>query len=66
MKRIHCTSDEIYKNKKTNKQYASKEEAEADVKNPYSQTKQEDITCDVVITVPPEALSLLSKSKDEV
>ena len=36
---------------------------EADVKNPYSQTTADDIVTDVVVTVPPEALKIISKTK---
>ena len=46
--------------------YASKEDAQHDVNNPNTDTKQEDIVNDVNIIVPPEALSLVSKAKDEV
>lgn len=66
MKTIHCKSEEIYRNKKTNVRYASKEDAQHDVNNPNTDTKQEDIVNDVNIIVPPEALSLVSKAKDEV
>jgi len=65
MKKIQCTSQEIYRNKKTNLKYATKEDAQHDVDNPNTDTKQEDIVCDVNIIVPPEALSLISKTKDE-
>ena len=65
MKTIQCTSQEIYRNKKTNLRYATKEDAQHDVDNPNTDTKQEDIVCDVNIIVPKEALSLVSKSKDE-
>ena len=65
MKKIQCTSQEIYRNKKTNLRYATKEDAQHDVDNPNTDTKQEDIACDVNIIVPKEALSLVSKTKDE-
>ena len=65
MKTIQCTSQEIYRNKKTNLRYATKEDAQHDVDNPNTNTKQEDIVCDVNIIVPKEALSLVSKTKDE-
>ena len=65
MKKIQCTSQEIYRNKKTNLKYATKQDAQHDVDNPNTDTKQEDIVCDVNIIVPPEALSLISKTKDE-
>jgi len=65
MKTIQCTAQETYRNKKTNVKYASKEDAQHDVDNPNTDTKQEDIACDVNIIVPPEALSLISKTKDE-
>ena len=65
MKTIQCTSQEIYRNKKTNVRYATKEDAQHDVDNPNTDTKQEDIVCDVNIIVPKEALSLVSKTKDE-
>ena len=64
MKKIQCTSQEIYRNKKTNLKYATKDDAQHDVDNPNTDTKQEDIVCDVNIIVPPEALSLISKTKD--
>ena len=66
MKTIKCEAKEIYRNKKTNVRYASKEDAQHDVNNPNTDTKQEDIVNDVNIIVPPEALSLVSKAKDEV
>ena len=65
MKTIQCTSQEIYRNKKTNVRYATKEDAQHDVNNPNTDTKQEDIVCDVNIIVPKEALSMISKTKDE-
>ena len=65
MKTIQCTSQEIYRNKKTNVRYASKKDAQHDVDNPNTDTKQEDIVCDVNIIVPKEALSMISKTKDE-
>ena len=63
MKKIQCTSQEIYRNKKTNIIYATKEDAEHDVNNPNTDTKQEDIVTDVKVIVPPEALSLISDTK---
>ena len=48
---------------KTNVKYRSKEDAQHDVDNPDTDTKQEDIACDVNIIVPPEALKLISKTK---
>lgn len=65
MKRIQCTSVETYRNKKTNLKYATKEDADHDVANPNTDTKQEDIVCDVNVIVPPQAFSLISKTKDE-
>jgi hypothetical protein len=43
--------------------YASKKDAEHDVNNPNTDTKQEDIATDVKVIVPPEALSLISDTK---
>jgi|TARA_A100001391_G_C5010146_1_gene263034 hypothetical protein len=63
MKKIQCTTEEIYRNKKSNVIYASKEDAEHDVNNPNTDTKQEDIVTDVKVIVPPEALSLVSNTK---
>ena len=63
MKTIKCESQETYRNKKTNVVYASKDEAQQDVDNPNTDTKQEDIVTDVNILVPPEALNLISGTK---
>ena len=63
MKTIKCESQETYRNKKTNVVYASKNEAQQDVDNPNTDTKQEDIVTDVNILIPPEALSLMSGTK---
>ena len=63
MKKIQCTTEEVYRNKKTNMIYATKEDAELDVSNPNTDTKQEDIAIDVKVIVPPEALSLISDTK---
>ena len=65
MKTIKCESQETYRNIKTNVKYASIEDAEHDVNNPNTDTKKEDIAVDVNIIVPKEALSLISKTKDE-
>jgi len=63
MKTIKCESQETYRNKKTNVVYASKNEAQQDVDNPNTDTKQEDIVTDVNILISPEALSLISGTK---
>jgi len=63
MKKIQCTTEEIYRNKKTNMIYATKEDAEHDVNNPNTDTKQDDIVTDVKVIVPPEALNLVSGTK---
>ena len=65
MKTIRCKSQETYRNIKTNIRYATKEDAQHDVDNPNTDTKQEDIACDVNIIVPKEALSMISKTKEE-
>ena len=63
MKKIQCETKEVYRNKKNNMIYATKEDAEHDVNNPNTDTKQEDIVTDVKVIVPPEALSLISDTK---
>ena len=63
MKKIQCTTEEVYRNKKTNLIYATKADAEHDVNNPNTDTKQEDIVTDVKVIVPPEALSLVSDTQ---
>jgi len=63
MKKIQCTTEEVYRNKKSNFVYATKEDAEHDVNNPNTDTKQEDIVTDIKVIVPPEALSLESNTK---
>tara|TARA_R110002020_G_scaffold254822_2_gene468595 strand:- start:111 stop:305 length:195 start_codon:yes stop_codon:yes gene_type:complete len=64
MKTIHCKTEEIYRNKKTNVRYATKEDAEHDINNPNTDTKKEDVVTDVNVIVPPEALSLVSGTKE--
>ena len=64
MKIIHCASETTYRNKKTNTVYKTKEDAEHDVNNPNTDTKQEDIAVDTKIIVPPEALQLKSDTKE--
>jgi len=64
MKTIKCESKETYRNKKTNMVYESKKDSEHDVNNPNTDTKQEDIVVDVNIILPPEALSLMSGTKE--
>ena len=51
MKKIQCTTEEVYRNKKNNMIYATKEDAEHDVNNLNTDTKQEDIKRDVAISV---------------
>ena len=65
MKKIQCTTEEVYRNKKNNMIYATKEDAEHDINNPNTDTKREDIVTDVNVIVPPEALSLESDTKNE-
>ena len=65
MKKIQCTTEEVYRNKKNNMIYATKEDAEHDVNNPNTDTRQEDIVTDVNIIIPPEALSLESDTKND-
>tara|TARA_R100001443_G_C3241405_1_gene150873 strand:- start:89 stop:283 length:195 start_codon:yes stop_codon:yes gene_type:complete len=64
MKVIHCTSETVFRNKKTNLLYKTKEDAQHDVDNPNTDTKQEDIAQDTKIIVPPEALQLKSDTKE--
>ena len=64
MKTIHCKTEEIYRNKKTDVRYATKEDAEHDINNPNTDTKKEDVVTDVNVIVPPEALSLVSGTKE--
>ena len=64
MKTIHCKTEEIYRNKKTNVRYATKEDAEHDINNPNTDTKKEDVVTDVNVIVPSEALSLVSGTKE--
>ena len=63
MKKIQCETREVYRNKKNNMIYASKEDAEKDINNPDTDTKREDVVNDVTVIVPPEALSLVSNTQ---
>ena len=63
MKKIQCETREVYRNKKNNMVYASKEDAEKDINNPDTDTKREDVVNDVTVIVPPEALSLVSDTQ---
>lgn len=58
---IHCPTKITIKNKVTGEIYASEAEANADVANPNTATKAEDISKDVAITV--AHLSLFGKTK---
>ena len=44
--------------------FASKEEAQKDVDDPNTDTTQEDIAEDTKIIVPPEALAMMSETKE--
>mgnify|MGYP003119176358 CR=1 FL=1 len=63
MKKIQCDTKEVYRNKKTNMIYETKKDADHDINNPNTDTKEEDVVTDVTIIVPPEALSLISDTK---
>ena len=63
MKKIQCETKEVYRNKKNNMVYATKEDAEHDINNPNTDTKREDVVNDVTVIVPPEALSLVSDTQ---
>jgi len=58
---IPATAKEIVKNKRTGKIYASKDEFEKDVSDPLTDTKQEDFSQDVEITV--ASLKVFGKTK---
>ena len=58
---IKCPTKITYRNKITGELYESAAEANADVANPSSSTKQEDIAQDVAVTV--AHLSLFGKTK---
>lgn len=58
---IHCPTKITIKNKITGEVYNSEAEANADVANPNTSTKAEDISKDVQITV--AHLSLFGKTK---
>ena len=58
---IHCPTKITIKNKITGEIYNSEAEANADVANPNTSTKSEDISKDVQITV--AHLSLFGKTK---
>ena len=58
---IKCPTKITYRNKVTGEVYESAAEANADVANPNTPTKQEDIAQDVAITV--AHLSLFGKTK---
>lgn len=63
MKKIQCETKEVYRNKKNNMIYATKKDADHDINNPNTDTKEEDVVTDVTVIVPPEALSLVSDTK---
>ena len=58
---IPATAKEVVKNKRTGKIYASKDEFEKDVSDPLTDTKQEDFSQDVEITV--ASLKVFGKTK---
>ena len=58
---INCPTKVTYRNKVTGEVYESAAEANADVANPNTPTKQEDIAQDVAVTV--AHLSLFGKTK---
>ncbi len=58
---IKCPTKITYRNIKTNEVYNSQAEANADVANPNTPTKQEDIAQDVAVTV--AHLSLFGKTR---
>ena len=63
MKKIQCETKEVFRNKKNNMIYATKQDADHDINNPNTDTKAEDVVTDVTVIVPPEALSLVSDTK---
>lgn len=63
MKKIQCETKEVFRNKKNNMIYATKKDADHDINNPNTDTKEEDVVTDVTVIVPPEALGLVSDTK---
>jgi|TARA_R100001460_G_scaffold14288_1_gene32044 hypothetical protein len=64
IEQIDIETEVTVKNLKTNKEYSSDKEAEDDVKNPSTDTKQEDISRSVNIKVA-KMPDVISKSEDE-
>jgi len=62
VKTIPATAVEIVKHKRTGKVYEDKDEFDADVANPNTDTKAEDFRQDLQITV--AQLSLVGKTKN--
>mgnify|MGYP001362636899 CR=1 FL=1 len=64
IKDVEIETEVTVKNLKTNAEYKSDEEAESDVNNPGTDTKQEDISRSVNIKVA-KLPDVISKSEDE-
>jgi hypothetical protein len=59
--KINCTTTVVIRNTKTERVYVSKEEKDADVADPNTDTTIDDIAEDVTVEISPKGLEALKK-----
>ena len=62
---VKCEAEVVVRNKKTNQEYASDEEAQSDINNPDTNTVADDVTRSVKIKVAKMPMIGTASDKDE-
>jgi len=62
---VKCEAEVVVRNKKTNQEYASDEEAQSDINNPDTDTVADDVTRSVKIKVAKMPMIGTASDKDE-
>jgi|TARA_R100000654_G_scaffold12288_3_gene26795 hypothetical protein len=63
--KINCTTIVTIRNSKSGQVYKDEAERDADINNPNTETKAEDVVQDLTVQVSPKGLNILQKVMDD-
>jgi|TARA_R100000654_G_scaffold60094_2_gene86872 hypothetical protein len=63
--KINCTTIVTIRNSKSGQIYKDEAERDADINNPNTETKAEDVVQDLTVQVSPKGLNILQKVMDD-
>ena len=63
--KINCTTVVTIRNSKSGQVYKDETERDADINNPNTETKAEDVVQDLTVQVSPKGLNILQKILDD-